>query len=110
MNDYMQFRGKCKKLCIDLIEKNPELTLIRGHYFCPLWNKEEQHFWCVNKQGDVVDPSKKQFPSKGHGIYTPFNGIVYCEMCSKEMKEEEVFYWQGKYPTCSDKCAYNLIL
>ena len=33
---YKKFRGKCKEVCEEACEKDPSLTLVRGHYFCPI--------------------------------------------------------------------------
>lgn len=106
MDDYTKYRGKCKQLSEELIEKDPTLTLVRGHYYCPTWNTMEPHWWCEKEDGTIVDPSCKQFPSKGEGKYFPFNGIVECAECGFEMKEDDekvIFY--GNYAFCSDYCC-----
>jgi len=67
--DYLTYRGKCKDLSEEAVRKDPELRLVRGHYFCPIWKREEQHWWCVRKDGTIHDPAKYQFPSRGLGVY-----------------------------------------
>ena len=91
-SDYMKYRGKCKEMCEALIATNPTLTLVRGFYFCPVWNTYEQHWWCVTLDGTIVDPTKLQFGSKGNGIYTPFDGTITCEYCGKELPEEYAYF------------------
>ena len=108
MSDYAKYRGKCKEMCQALIEKDTTLRLVRGHYFCPVWNTDEQHWWCVKPDGSIVDPTAKQFGSKGHGIYTEFDGYVNCEQCGKRIAEEDIFP-MGRFPTCSTRCAMNLV-
>ena len=108
ITDYSKFRGKCKQLCDAAIEQDLSLTLVRGHYFCPIWNTEEQHWWTVKTDGSIYDPSARQFPSKGHGIYTPFNGIVVCDQCGKEIPEEEARF-ESRYAFCSYMCHGNFV-
>jgi len=107
MTDYEKYRGKCKEMSEELIAKDPSLTLVRGHYTCPIWGDQE-HWWCTKADGTIVDPTAKQFPSKGHGVYTPFNGVCICEECGKEVLEENAIM-MGRYPTCSGICAKRLV-
>lgn len=100
--DYIQFRGKCKELCEAAINDDPTLTLVRGHYVCPFWG-EQAHFWTVRADGTVFDPSCRQFPSNGHGIYIPFSGKVNCAECGKELLESEASF-DSRYAFCSGEC------
>jgi hypothetical protein len=64
----------------------------------------DPHWWCKNKiTGIVVDPTAKQFPSKGLGTYTPFNGMIECVECGKSLLEEDAKFY-GRYSFCSDRC------
>lgn len=108
MSDYLKYRGKCKEMCEAAISEDPTLTLVRGHYFEPMWNSEEQHWWTVRTDGTIFDPSVKQFPSRGSGIYTEFNGFVTCEECGKTMEEKDA-QAMGNYMVCSTKCAMRLV-
>jgi hypothetical protein len=107
-SDYLKYRGRCKELCDQAIKSDPSLILVRGYYFDPIWNKEEQHWWTKREDGSIYDPSAKQFPSKGHGIYAEFDGFVTCEECGKVMPESESKMC-GKFPVCSTKCALSLV-
>lgn len=100
--DYKQFRGRCKEACEAAVKADPSLTLIRGHYFCPQWG-EQAHWWTVRKDGTIHDPTRLQFPSAGHGHYEPFNGIVHCSECGKEMTEQEASF-ESNYAFCSYQC------
>ncbi len=102
-SDYIKFRGKCKELSEAACASDPTLKLVRGHYYCPFWNSNEPHWWCERKDGTVYDPSKDQFPSKGAGIYMPFDGILHCSQCDKEILEENADI-EGNYVFCSYKC------
>lgn len=46
----------------------PELRIVRGIYIDPSWG-ERDHFWCIDENDSVIDPTQDQFPSHGKGIY-----------------------------------------
>lgn len=100
---YKIFRGRCLELSQAAVDADPTLTLVRGHYYCPIWNTVEQHWWTVRQDGAIFDPTKDQFPSKGLGAYEPFDGTVDCAECGKSVKEEEASI-EGRYAFCSDFC------
>jgi len=112
MDNYQKYRGQCKKLCDQVIKKDPSLTLVRGWYYEPMWNKKEEHWWTIKQDGTIYDPSRKQFPSGGiTEFYTPFDeeiGLIVCEQCGKEIKETES-QMCGRYPVCSTQCALKLV-
>lgn len=101
--DYLKFRGKCKEFCEIEIKKDPTLKLIRGHYYCPLWNSNEQHWWTIREDGSIFDPTKDQFPSKGNGHYEVFDGIYQCSECGKNVLEDEADF-ESNYVFCSYTC------
>jgi len=108
-SDYMKYRGRCKELCEALIKENPDLEIVRGYYHEPIWNTKEQHFWCKDKSGNIIDPTRKQFPSGGMPeYYEEFNGVIECSECGKRIKEEDADM-AGNYPVCSQLCAYKLV-
>ena len=102
-SNYQKYRGKCKEFCEKAVAEDPTLTMVRGHYWCPMWNSDEPHWWCVKPDGTIVDPTKQQFPSNGLGSYTPFNGKVECSQCGKEMDESEAEF-ESNYCFCSGRC------
>lgn len=102
MTDYEKYRGKCREASQKLCTEDSTLTLVRGHYLCPIWG-EQAHWWCKKPDGTIIDPTAKQFPSKGIGEYVEFDGNVICETCGKKLKEEEAII-QGKYVFCSSNC------
>jgi hypothetical protein len=107
-DNYLKFRGKCKELSEAACREDPTLTLVRGHYYCPIWNTEECHWWTTRPDGTIHDPSKLQFPSAGMGIYTPFNGMVTCSECGKELVEKEARF-ESNYCFCSVKCHMRFV-
>jgi hypothetical protein len=52
--------GLCREVSTDMQAAFPELRLVRGHVYCA-WGKRG-HWWLETVQGDIVDPTKDQFP------------------------------------------------
>ncbi len=103
--DYLKYRGKCKEMCAALIRSDPTLRLVRGHYYEPAWARDEQHWWCVNSSGEIIDPTRDQFPSRGGSIYTEFQGILNCTVCDKEITEDQIDgHSSGRHIYCSYEC------
>jgi hypothetical protein len=100
---YSLYRGRCRELSEAACAADATLTLVRGHYWCPIWNTDEQHWWCVRPDGTIVDSTCEQFPSRGLGIYTPFDGTIDCANCGKTVDEDEA-RTEGRYAFCSYHC------
>jgi len=105
ISNYQKYRGKCKEFCEAALAEDPTLTLVRGHYFC-IWGMQP-HWWLTKPDGTIVDPTVKQFP-QGGGEYIPFNGIVECSDCGKELKEDEADF-EGNYAFCSTRCHMRFV-
>lgn len=101
-NDYAKYRGKCKEMSEAMVSADPTLRLVRGHYLCPFWG-EQAHWWTVKPSGEIVDPTKDQFPSRGMGDYVEFDGTVECSNCKKSMREDEA-HFESRYAFCSYEC------
>lgn len=108
MTNYEQFRGKCKEMSEALVASDPSLRIARGHYECPIWGDQE-HWWCVDQSGAVVDPTKLQFPSGGIGRYREHDGMFSCEYCGKEVEEKDVTSIVH-HTYCSGHCAYRDVM
>lgn len=102
-SNYMKFRGKCKELSEAACAADPTLTLVRGHYYCPIWNTKEPHWWTKRVDGTIYDPTVLQFPSEGQGEYTEFDGTFECSECGESVKEENARF-ASNYVFCSDRC------
>ena len=108
MTDYERYRGKCKEES-EKLAKEKGYILVRGYYYEPLWNREEPHWWCVDEDGVIHDPTRKQFPSGGIAdFYTEFDGTVECAECGKIVEEKDIIP-MGNYACCSDLCAMKLV-
>jgi len=107
MTTYSKYRGQCKKIVDELCHKDPSLTPVRGYYICWAWGKQ-QHWWAVDKDGRIVDPTIDQFPKPHIGEYIPFDGYVHCDECGRRVKEEYA-YINGRYAYCSYKCQMTAV-
>lgn len=109
ITDYKKYRGKCKELCTLLVSQNPDLVIMRGYYHDALWGKQP-HWWCKDKLGNIIDPSKKQFPDQ-NGDYEEFDGWMNCSNCSKQLHEnDEGIIFQSNYVFCDGTCFMNFVL
>ena len=108
-SNYLKYRRKCKEMSESFIKENPEFRLVRGYYFDPIWNRKEPHWWCEDKEGNIHDPTKLQFPSGGiKDFYTEFDGYFECAECGVKVKEENAVQ-MGNYVVCSSECAMKLV-
>ncbi len=107
---YARFRGKCQEMANAAAAADPTLTVVRGWYACPIWGREEPHWWTTRPDGSIYDPTAEQFPSNGMGLYTAFNGMLACEECGKEIPEAEaIVCGNGHYAVCSNRCYAYLV-
>lgn len=104
----MNTAGDCYVLSKAMASRQPELRLVRGWYYCPIWGKR-QHWWCVDGNGKISDPTAAQFPSNGFGEYEEFNGIVMCAQCGKTGKEEDFHNAGNGMVFCSDECYVRCV-
>jgi hypothetical protein len=81
--------GKCAEVTQQMAAANPSLRRVRGHYYCPIWG-ERAHWWLVDRDGKIIDPTAAQFPSKGNGTYVEW----------QEGEKEP----SGKCYNCGDYC------
>lgn len=106
----MALRGKCYEMSAALCANNPALTLVRGHYLCPIWG-EQAHWWCVSDDGAIVDPTAEQFPSGGLGEYIPFDGHISCSNCGVKVPESDAYDGgNGRHMFCSCTCYGQFVL
>ena len=70
--------GACREVTEKMLEAFPHLKRVKGLYHC-VFIGERTHWWLVDTDGSVVDPTRMQFPSKGACTY-------------EELSEEEIKY------------------
>jgi hypothetical protein len=81
--------GTCREVTREMVKAFPHLRRVRGHYHCFSWGDRE-HWWCEDEHGNVIDPTRKQFPSRGCGTYTEWD----------DSQAEPT----GKCPNCGEYC------
>ena len=96
--------GKCAELTLKMQEAFPELTRVRGHYYCYTWG-EREHWWLFDEENQqIVDPTVDQFPSKGIGEYMPLDESLpeptgMCPNCGE-------YCFEGN-SMCSENCEIS---
>lgn len=105
----LELRSTCEEAAIAACDRDPSLRLVRGHYWCPLLNTEEAHWWTVRPDGSIYDPTREQFMSAGAGAYTEFAGTITCEHCGQKAQEEEASF-AGGHAYCSYDCRCRACL
>lgn len=106
-SSYLKFRGKCREMSEALAAENPNLTVVRGWYWDAFWG-QQPHWWCKDQDGNIVDPTKKQFPDQ-NGEYEEFDGFLECSNCGKRVAEEDAEI-DSNYAFCSGKCHIAFVL
>lgn len=106
--NYAEYRGKCKELSEALCHQDKSLTLVRGFYHCPMWGKQH-HWWVKDSNGNIIDPTIKQFPTEGIAAeYEEFNGVCECDQCGKEFNETDGKF-ESNYAFCSGECLCKFV-
>ena len=60
--------GKCQEACLAIKKEFPELRITNGFVTLCLINKPVTHWWCVDLEGNIVDPTAKQYDWNGTPI------------------------------------------
>lgn len=102
--NYSTYRGKCFEFCQICLAADSTLTLEKGWVHLAGHDKEE-HFWLSTPEGNIVDPTFKQF---GHGrplAYELFDNKFECDHCSTTFDADaDGASHQGRYHFCSSIC------
>lgn len=107
-SNYQLYRGKCKEMSEAACLEDATLSLVRGFYHDPIYGKEP-HWWCKKPDGEIVDPTSKQFAFGGiPEFYEEFNGVCECAECGIEKPESEMKF-ASNYSFCSSKCLMRFV-
>lgn len=60
--------GECLKTSLAMMRALSGLRLVYGTYLCLVWGSRD-HFWLIDSEGYIVDPTAAQFPTGGSGWY-----------------------------------------
>jgi len=86
--------GACKIFAEEMHEAFPELRVVCGRYFRPE-DSPADHWWCVTKDGEIVDPTARQFELDREGR-------TRYKVDSKNYTADENI--SGKCPRCGKWC------
>lgn len=84
--------GRCANVTKTMLEAFPELTRVRGQFMCLVWGPRN-HWWLVDPDGDIIDPTVTQFPSAS--LAAPSAYVLW-----DESQPEPT----GKCPNCGEYC------
>lgn len=108
-------RAKCQSFTKRFVERFPHLTRIAGFYGAPedVWlnDPDEQcyrteHFWCVDVNGTIVDPTVEQFIRKDMA-YTVLDPLKHKIQIGRCIECGEYIYGlrsEGNKCICSPEC------
>lgn len=113
VKDRTEAYGACASITRKMWEAFPfELRRVRGFYYCTFWGRRE-HWWLVDLNNNVVDPTASQFPSNGMGTYEELTDeevekccpVGKCPNCGNEL------YKDNEYGTefCNEDCANSYV-
>lgn len=95
-------RGYCMTATAEMVAAFPELIRVAG--FC----NGAEHFWCVTPEGEVVDPTAKQF-GDGPYEYKPFESgdevrVGRCMDCGDDIYANVDALGGARKYFCNDDC------
>lgn len=94
----------CSEATTEMVAAFPELNRVAGHYR-PVLGGSLPHWWCVDAEGTIVDPTAIQFRCQGQGEYVPWVGELPNGRC---MNCGEYTFAPRRY-ACSDECDKELV-
>lgn len=109
--------GTCKKYCAKMKKEFPELQIKKGFYIEPNWGGRtslkgiKEHFWLVDINNKIVDPTKAQYPSNGYGEYIELTNLKIkptgkCLYCGDYTFNHDTFCCTK----CAKLCGYDKII
>ena len=108
--------GCCEEATRAMVRAFPELRRVKGHYDCPLWGRR-MHWWCETPGGEVTDPTRAQFPTRGlAGTYEEASPETLvrtgaCMQCGRDilvpLAEAERGARGGTF--CSEECELTCV-
>lgn len=102
--------GRCKEAAEAMTLAFPELEVTKGHVLCS-WG-DRGHWWCKTPDGQIVDPTARQFQSLfSYEEYFPGMHIRLgrCMECGEDIHGPESL--EGVYSTshCSESCEKSFV-
>lgn len=97
--------GRCRNEALKLASEDRSLTIVRG-WAHPVGHAMTEHWWLIDRGGNIVDPTVDQFPSKP--VYIPEcagvpverpRPVYLCPQCG------DTHYGEYDHTVCSERCA-----
>ena len=92
--------GKCEEVVLKMAQSFPELKPRRGWFYCMSWGRRG-HWWLLDPNGRIVDPTGKQHPT-GSLFTEPENQERYEDLTDKTDKEMAEIVPTGVCAECGD--------
>ena len=102
--------NNCMTFTRRFAEQFSDLKRVCGFYYAPNFAASHgEHWWLVDQQGAVVDPTADQFASAGTGHYVPYDPEKHQVVKGKCMHcGQGLFSRIGAYP-CSRECDEAIV-
>lgn len=108
-NHFAHYAGKCHLYVWEWIKENPALLPQSGFYDCLFWGYR-QHWWAIDEDGEVFDPTDLQFPSSGAGEYIPLHEAqIPCPECGDIIPPFRIGMFHHNHMVCSEDCYSRMI-
>jgi hypothetical protein len=100
--------AQCGPFTKAFVQAFPELRRVPGFYRCASGHSAGQHWWLIDLEGRIVDPTADQFDDAGAGTYE-----AYCPHKHKLPKGKCMCCGMEKYASegcgpCSEECDRTL--
>lgn len=86
-----KIKGLCSIATEQMVKEFPDLKRVRGHVQDALITREVEHWWCIDDENNIIDPTASQF-----------NFII-----SYDERDESLPEPTGKCPNCGEYCFNN---
>lgn len=109
LNIFHLVRGHCQQFCEKFINQFPNLKMTPGFYL------DNEHFWCYDETGFIIDPTVEQFGGKflepvenNYRVYNKETDIIRLGRCMNCGDEIFGIAAEGEKSVCSTDCQNDL--
>jgi len=99
--------GNCKSACYEIQDEFPELEVVAGWAITQSHGKQE-HFWCVDVEGEIVDPTHDQWGEEilEYIVWNPGDEVAVgkCQDCGVTIYKKVDTLDGIRETFCDEKC------